>query len=677
MKKFYNLLVLTIFGFGVNAQTVNIINNTGTSGNIVVGGSNYHVSESIYTDSEIGSGNFISAGSAIQKLNFFMNVEGSPNTINSYKIWMKNISSAITTLSTGTYTNAGYTLVFSGTFNATPATLVGVTLSTPFVRTAGSNLEVLIERLDNTLHTGYNFYSSNGNNINPAATTSRRYNSNILPVSGTSSLAASAYRPAIQFVHQFPFDAGIIDIANPTVSCYNSSQSINVEVSNEGLNPIAAGAASVTLNIGGPNTYTGTLNNSAEILPGSSEIITFSGININNAGDNIDSAFVTLAGDGTTYNDTLVSVTTTASVLNTYPIVEDAETSLPVFPYAQLVAGADQLWGLQTGKYANNDQLDSLVPRAPGSTFYIFDSYSGAGSLGYISRLFSNCIELPSPFPPNPDPVTTVSFWMTHDNVFPTSLDSLYLTISTDKGLTWTRIQGFQRYDATYILPDWKNEIVDISAYNGQTVQLGFEGVSEYGNIIGLDDIIIDYSGLAPVSMLSFEAKRNGRVNNLTWTTSQELNTTKFVVERSNDGLNFSPIGNVTAVGNSTTASNYRYIDAAPAKGINYYRLRILDNDNSYKISEIKNVRNLGVAEMAINPNPVQQTMNIAVDAEASEKATVVITDLSGRRMYNSNVNVETGTNNFVIPVNNLSKGTYIVMIHLGNETLIKKITKL
>ncbi len=670
--------MLTIFCFGANAQTVSITNNTGTSPNIVVGGSKYHVIESIYTDAEIGSNNFISAGSAIQKINFLVVDQGLPNTISDFRIWMKNISLDSTIVNTGNYNTADYTQVYSGIFNTTSTSnLVGVTLTTTFVRTAGSNLAVLIERMDNTLHTGYSFSSANGNNEDAFATTSRRYNSNTLPVSGSTVLTVSTFRPAIQLIHQFPFDAGIIDIASPIISCYNSLQSMNVEVYNDGLNAIPASAASVTLNITGPNSYTRTLNNVSEIIPGGSEILTFTGININNAGDNISTASVSLIDDGTDYNDILVAVTATATTLNTYPIIEDAETTLPVFPYAQLIEGTDQLWGLQTGSYANTDQLDSLAPRTPGTNYYLFDSYSGAGSDGFISRLFSNCIELPTPLPPNPDPITTVSFWMSHDNIYSTSLDSLYLTISTDKGLTWTRIQGFQRYDATYLLPDWKNEIVDISSYNGQTVQLGFEGVSKWGNVIALDDIVINYSGLAPVSMLSFEAKRNGRVNNLTWVTSQELNTTKFVVERSTDGLSFSPIGNVTAVGNSTTASNYRYIDAAPAKGINYYRLRILDNDNSYKISEIKNVRNLGVAEMAINPNPVQQTMNIAIDAEASEKATVVITDLSGRRMYNSNVNVEAGTNNFIIPVNNLSKGTYIVMIHLGNETLIKKITKL
>jgi hypothetical protein len=36
-------------------------------------------------------------------------------------------------------------------------------LSTPFVRTPGTNLQVLIERLDNLAHAGYNFLESEGN----------------------------------------------------------------------------------------------------------------------------------------------------------------------------------------------------------------------------------------------------------------------------------------------------------------------------------------------------------------------------------------------------------------------------------------------------------------------------------------------------------------------------------
>jgi hypothetical protein len=267
---------------------------------------------------------------------------------------------------------------------------------------------------------------------------------------------------------------------------------------------------------------------------------------------------------------------------------------------------------------------------------------------------------------------------MSHDNVYATSLDSLYLTVSTDKGLTWTRLlPGFQRAEATATTPYWKQEIIDISAYNGQTIQLGFEGVSDYGNIIGLDDININYSGLAPVSLLSFDASRNGKVNNLQWSTSLEINSNKFVIERSADGKNFSSLGEVRATGNSTVNQYYRFTDAAPIKAVNYYRIRMIDNDNTYKLSEIKNVKNSGIAEMAVNPNPVNQLMRISLQADANETATLTVTDLSGKRVISKPITVVSGLNNLEIPVSQLSSGTYIVTVRLSNQTLVKKINKL
>ncbi len=681
MKKFYLLLVMAVLGVSVSAQTVTIINNTGTSGNIVVGASNYHVSESIYTEAEVGVGNFTTLGSAIEQVNFLISAEGVPPLVNNFRIYMRNIPLATTSFVSGIYDVTGYTQVFNGSLNAI-AGISGVTLTTPFVRTPGTNLQVLIERIDGITHPGNVFFAAVGNNIDPLTNSSRRYNAVGAPTPGVTSLTATNFRPAIQFVHVFPIDASIIGLGSPGITCFDTPQSIEVEVLNEGSSNIAIGAAAVTLKVGGPNTFSATIPNSLLLLPGESEVITFTGIILSNAGENLDTAYVTLAGDGTTFNDTLITTTTTASTLgdpiSNYPLIEDAETTLPVFSYIQLVNGDTQLWGLQDGNYTNPDQLAPLVPRAPGTRFYLFDSYSGAGSVGFISRLFSNCIKMPTTLSPNPAPVTTVSFWMSHDNVFTTSLDSLYLIVSTDKGQTWTRIlPGIQRADAAAIVPLWRQEVRDISAYNGQTIQLGFEGVSDFGNAFGLDDINISFSGVAPVTLLNFDARRNGTVNNLTWTTTQELNSNKFVIERSNDGRSFEPIGDVAAAGNSNVSRTYRFTDNAPVKGINYYRLRIIDNDNSYKYSDIKNVRNLGVADFVIAPNPVQQTMKLVVEAEKAENANISITDLSGKRIYSKRVAVVSGTNNFDIPVNNFAKGSYVVLIQLSEQTIIRKFKKL
>jgi hypothetical protein len=358
-------------------------------------------------------------------------------------------------------------------------------------------------------------------------------------------------------------------------------------------------------------------------------------------------------------------------------MIEDAEGTLPVFSYLQIAAGTSQLWRLQTGAYSNADQTKPLNPHS-GTKFFLFDSWSGASSVDFVSRFYSNCIKMPSTVAPNPAPVTTISFWMSHDIIYPTDYDSLYLSVSTNKGLSWTRLfPGFRRPGfATDSTPIWKLETVNISAYNGQTIQIGFDGVSKYGNVIGLDDITINYTGVAPVSLLQFDAKRSGPINNLSWNTSQEVNTRGFEIERSTDGKNFVKIGYVTAAGNSNTNRNYFYTDASPSKGINYYRLRMEDNDNAYKYSQIRSVKNLGLAEVTIAPNPVQNTMNLMIDAENTEKSTLVITDIAGKMVYKNSLSVIAGTNTFHIPVSNLTTGTYIVTIQLSGETIIKKINK-
>lgn len=689
MKKIYLLFFLVIAGIGLRAQTISVVANPGTSGNIVLGGSNYHASESIYTNTELGA-NFLTPATSIQRVNFFLNIEGVPTTVPNFRIYMRNVPAATTTFTSGIYTTVGYTLVYDGVFNAVIGTtgIAGVTLTTPFARTAGTNLQVLIERLDNVVHAGNSFFAAVGNSGDVAATSSRRYNGVAAPVSGTTSLTATAFRPAIQFVRTLPIDASLTDLIDPNISCFNTPQTIQVEITNAGTNNIAVGAAAVTLKVRGPNTYTGTRNNTSVILPGASQLVSFSGINLNNGGSSIDTAIVVLAGDGSASNDSIITTTLTAStlgaVISTYPLLEDAETTFPVFGYIQLVAGANQLWALQTGNYTNADQTVPLVPRAPGTRFYLFDSYSGAGSSGFISRLFSNCIKMPSTLGGNPPPVTTMSFWMSQDSLFSNILspnyspDSLYVTVSTDKGLTWTRLlPGFGRIDPTLLVPTWRQRVVNLSAFNGQTIQIGFEGVSKFGNAFGLDDINISFSGLAPVSLLNFDARRSGSVNNLNWSTSQEVNSSKFIVERSNDGRSFAEIGRIAAAGNSSATRNYNFVDASPVKGINYYRLRMVDIDNSYGFSAVKNVKNLGAADMVIAPNPVQQNMKFVIDAEKAERAIMVITDLSGKRIYNGTLNVQAGTNNFSVPVNQFAKGSYIVRIQLADQTIVRHFNKL
>jgi hypothetical protein len=77
----------------------------------------------------------------------------------------------------------------------------------------------------------------------------------------------------------------------------------------------------------------------------------------------------------------------------------------------------------------------------------------------------------------------------------------------------------------------------------------------------------------------------------LNWKSYKEYNNKGFVVERSADGLYFTPIGFVAGTNFSNRIYKYRYTDNHPLPGSSYYRLEQKNFDNSYSISETVSVK--------------------------------------------------------------------------------------
>jgi len=496
MKIFFSIFLCLLFHFSF-AQLVTINGNTNTSTSSLIGQSNYHVSESIYLNSEIGNTNFTSSSNSINVVSFNFSQIGTPSTINNVKIWMKNISSNISTFSSGTYSTNGYTLVFNGSVNANTTGWKDINLSSPFIRTTGSNLQVLIERLDGVLHTanigftnGFITTTANGNSNSLSALSSRRFNGTNSPNS-TTSLSVTAFRPAISLNHKSNFDIAAIEIIHPTISCYSNFKDIQVRIANLGTDTILQNQTTITLKIGGANRSVLSLSNSNKLIPGDSSLITFYNVNLNNVGTNFDTCIVFKTGDIINNNDTIFSNTITSASINNFPIIEDVESTPIAFAYSEKIKGNRQLWSTQNGNYSNADQITPLTPRSNGNNYFLFDAYSGSSSVGVTSRLFSKCINLPRLTTNVPSRNIVLSFWMSHDNVNYTANDSLYVVVSTNQGLSWNRLAGFQRSDELLTQPTWLKDSVNLSTYAGQTIQIGFEGVSYYGNAFGLDDLTL------------------------------------------------------------------------------------------------------------------------------------------------------------------------------------------
>ena len=82
----------------------------------------------------------------------------------------------------------------------------------------------------------------------------------------------------------------------------------------------------------------------------------------------------------------------------------------------------------------------------------------------------------------------TMTFWMYHDTGYSTYADKIQAQVSTN-GTTWTNVgTAVARYNGS---TGWAQVTVDLSAYKGQTVRLGFLGISAYGNNMTVDDIAV------------------------------------------------------------------------------------------------------------------------------------------------------------------------------------------
>ena len=180
-----------------------------------------------------------------------------------------------------------------------------------------------------------------------------------------------------------------------------------------------------------------------------------------------------------------------------------------------------------------------------------------------------------------------------------------------------------------------------------------------------------------PVTLSSFTAQRIGNVNELRWMISQELNLSHYVIERSTDGLNFIAIGQIAARGSSSSSINYQYTDNTPVKGINYYRLRIVDINNAVKYSEVRSVKNLGITDITIAPNPVTGIAHVQVDAEKADAGLIEVLDINGKKLYEQTISIKQGPNDVNINMSSMAKGTYMIRFNLSETSIIRKVNKL
>lgn len=204
--------------------------------------------------------------------------------------------------------------------------------------------------------------------------------------------------------------------------------------------------------------------------------------------------------------------------------------------------------------------------------------------------------------------------------------------------------------------------------------------INEQGTQITNDNFDCSGASLLPLELLAFYATPVSDSHVLLeWETANEFNTSHFEIERSIDGFQWQRVGSSLAAGYSVEQLKYDFHDRdiatidALSKEF-YYRLRMVDMDESFEYSPVRFVRFISDTYYAVFPNPTSWGINISNELlNEDEWSTLKIYSISGQRVLKAQL---TDTDNSIkFPVS-MQSGVYQIVIvdRNGRELFVDRV---
>lgn len=205
-------------------------------------------------------------------------------------------------------------------------------------------------------------------------------------------------------------------------------------------------------------------------------------------------------------------------------------------------------------------------------------------------------------------------------------------------------------YPSAYFYYYWNNSVFNKAGEWKFNLKYGND---EFTKTIYIQDVM-------PLKLLSFAASPDPAGALLTWETSDEVNTDYFSIERSNNGVDFSPVGKLSTTGiNKGNTNKYQYIDKNATSGLLYYRLKMIDLDKTFTYSAVQKVTVGEKANIILYPNPADHMITLKGVAKYSKAR---VTDMAGLTLITSNINGDELT----LDVSRLKPGMYLLQV--GNQ---------
>lgn len=183
-------------------------------------------------------------------------------------------------------------------------------------------------------------------------------------------------------------------------------------------------------------------------------------------------------------------------------------------------------------------------------------------------------------------------------------------------------------------------------------------------------------NSVLPVELLSFTAEKEGGNVLLSWSTASEVNNDYFTIEKSYDYNNWEEVTFVNGMGNTNQHNYYSYqVNSEDAKV--YYRLKQTDFDGAIEyvgvLTVVPELSNTNESLELISLETASGQLQLVINSGTNTIAKLVVYNLQGCNVYDSNTELAEGATFTTIPAN-IGKGMYVLNISNGFKTITKKI---
>jgi len=166
---------------------------------------------------------------------------------------------------------------------------------------------------------------------------------------------------------------------------------------------------------------------------------------------------------------------------------------------------------------------------------------------------------------------------------------------------------------------------------------------------------------ILPVNLKYFNARVINCKTELSWQSATEIDFSKYVVEYSTNGIDFTTIGTIIPKGDN---SYYTYSYQASQQGKSYYRLKVIETDGSISYSKTLylNENCNGTSIITAYPNPAK---DMVIITGLSGNSSIQLKSLLGQAL----ITIKTINTTYEIDLSKYPKGAYMLQVIEDNGT--------